>query len=56
MARSDLFEPRTGHKLYVRRGEPGRVTQSGDAAMVLSEDSPRDAKAKTPRNEGDKSV
>lgn len=49
----ELIAP-NGDKRYVRRDGDGRFRDSVDQGRSLSQDMKRDAKAKKPRNQGDK--
>ncbi len=54
MPQRELIEPHKGDKRYVRRDEQGRFKESDDVSRSLSQDVRRSAKAKKPRNEGDR--
>lgn len=54
MSKRELIEPHPGDKRYVRRDEKGQFTESDDVSKSLSRDVQQKAKAKKPRNEGDK--
>lgn len=54
MSERELIEPHKGDKRYVRRDEEGRFKESDDVSRSLSQDVRQHAKAKKPRNEGDK--
>jgi hypothetical protein len=54
MPQRELIEPHKGDKRYVRRDENGRFKESDDVSRSLSQDVRQHAKAKKPRNEGDR--
>ena len=54
MAERELIEPHKGDKRYIRRNEDGTIKESDNVHKSLSQDAQQHAKAKKPRNEGDK--
>lgn len=53
MAERELIDTGTD-KRYVRRDEEGKFKESDDVSRSLSADARQKAKAKKPRNEGDR--
>lgn len=54
MTERHIIEPHKGDKRYVRRDEQGRFKDEVDVGRSLSADDRRHAKAKKPRNEGNR--
>jgi len=54
MSERELIKPHKGDKRYQRRNEDGTFSESDDVSKSLSKDAKQHAKAKKPKNEGDK--
>lgn len=54
MSERELNEPHKGDKRYQRRNDDGTFGESDDQSKSLSQDAHQHAKAKKPRNQGDR--
>ena len=54
MTERELVKPHPGDKMYQRRDEEGKFSDSDDQSKSLSHDVQRHAKTEKPRNEGDR--